>query len=119
MKKIYLSVFLVSILGGVAQAQISRGGLPWGMDASSQAATSTVAQVTLPEPDYASYEKEDHEDAISGAAKPYRVAAALDAQINMQNSGTWQYLKNGRKIWKVSISVPNAKAMDFYCDQFN
>lgn len=119
MKKIYLSVFLVSIMGGVVQAQISRGGLPWGMDASSQAATSTVAQVTLPEPDYASYEKEDHEDAISGAAKPYRVAAPVAADIDVLAQGRWFYRQDGSGILRLAVEVPGAKALSLHFDQFH
>lgn len=119
MKKIYLSVFLVSILGGVAQAQISRGGLPWTMDASNKAVTSTVARVTLPEPDYASYEKEDYEDALSGAAKPYRVAAPVAADIDVLAQGRWFYRQDGSGILRVAVEVPGAQALSLHFDQFH
>lgn len=118
MKKIYLAVFLACSIGGAVQAQISEGGLPWSMK-NELVASQNVSKVIFPEPDYAQYLAEDEADAKAGLAKPYRVAAIVPSDINLQNSGTWTYLEDGSKIWRMEISVPNAKALRFNYDKFN
>lgn len=119
MKKIYLAVFLACTLGGAAHAQISEGGIPWSMSLQNEAIKSQkVARVELPAPDYDRYRKEDEQDALNGTAKPYRVEARVYCNIDINNSGTWYYLEDGRKIWRVSVEIPEATALDFFYDKF-
>lgn len=120
MKKIYLAFFLACSLGGGAvQAQISEGGLPWSMSRKEiSGAVQNANKVQLSRPDYEALQKEDLQDALSGAAKPYRVAAYALTDIDL-NKGTWTYLNDGSKIWQVSIAVPDAKAIAVFYDKFN
>lgn len=119
MKKIYLAVFLACSMGGAVQAQISEGGLPWSMGMSKETSVIGSNKVSLQQPDYSALQKQDLEDGISGAAKPYRVASIVPADISLSNSGTWTYLENGDKIWNLSIEIKDAQAINFYYDQFN
>jgi len=119
MKKFYLSVFLVSVIGGAAQAQISRGGIPWSMNAGSQLTAASLTSIGLQQPDYALYEKEDLEDAQSGAAKPYRVAAEVAANIDVVQQGQWSYRNDGSSILRLAVEVPGAKALSLQFDQFH
>jgi len=119
MKKIYLAVFLACTLGGAAHAQISEGGIPWSMSLQNETIKNQeVVRVALPSPDYDRYRKEDEQDALSGKAKPYRVEARVYCDISLSNSGTLYYLEDGRKIWRVSVMIPNATALDFFYDRF-
>ncbi len=118
MKKIYLAVFLACSMGGAVHAQISEGGLPWTMSLKNEGIRQqAVSTATFAKPDYAQYLKEDDADAKAGVAKPYRVAPTLSSDISM-NSGTWSYLDNGSRIWRMKVNVPGALAMGFNYDKF-
>jgi len=119
MKKIYLAVFLACTMGGAAHAQISEGGIPWSMSLQNDVIKGQdVAKVELPAPDYDRYRKEDEQDALAGIAKPYRVEARVYCDIDINNSGTWYYLEDGRKIWRAVVTIPEAQALDFFYDKF-
>ncbi len=117
MKKIYLAVFLAFSMGA-ANAQISEGGLPWSMNLESETISSqVVAKVALPTPDYEKYAQEDLQDAITGAAKPYRVAATIKTDITLDD-GTWFYKDNGDRIWRAKIEVLGAHAISLKYTEF-
>jgi len=118
MKKIYLAVFLACSMGGAVHAQISEGGLPWSITSKNGALVNEVAKINLPTPNYEAYKAQDLQDALSGAAKPYRVSALVKTDISL-NSGTWSYLDGGRKVWRAVVHVDNALGLDFYYDKFN
>jgi lysyl endopeptidase len=119
MKKIYLAVFLACSLGGAVHAQRSEGGIPWSMSVKSEAiAAQTVPGVRLAPPAYEALAKQDNEDAINGVAKPFRVAKLVGSDIDINKSGSFAYLSDGRKIWRVSIYVPEAQALDLFYDKF-
>lgn len=117
MKKIYLAMLMAAVAGTTANAQESEGGLPWSVQ-NSEISALDVEYKTLSTPDYAKYQAEDLEDATSGAAKPYRVEARVYTDISLQNSGTWYYMPDGRKVWRLLVEIPMAKALDFYYDAF-
>lgn len=119
MKKIYLAVFLACSIGGAVHAQESVGRLPWTMSLqNAELRDQAVSKVSFVRPDYAQYLKQDEADAKAGVAKPYRVAPTLASNIDM-TAGTWSYLSNGSRIWRLAIHVPDAKAMSFNYDQFH
>lgn len=120
MKKIYLSAFLACVMGGAAQAQIGEGGLPWSITHKSEieASGSSVRSLTLERPAFEQYAAEDKADGITGATKPFRVAAPVFADITLQNSGSWFYAKNGDKVWRLQVAVEDAKALHFEYDAF-
>lgn len=120
MKKIYLAVFLACSIGGAVRAQVSEGGLPWswGLNTNKENSGVETSKISLKQPDYEALKKQDHEDQVSGAAKPYRVAGIVSADISLFNSGTWTYLENGNKIWKLNVEIKDAEAINFYYDKF-
>lgn len=118
MKKIYLAAFLSCSIGWGANAQLNEGGLPWSMRNETLAnSANSISTVKLARPDYEGHQKEDELDAITGAAKPYRVAAYVTSNIGLE-SGKWEYLKDGSKIWKLALTVPDAKAIGVFYDKF-
>lgn len=120
MKKIYLAVFLACSMGGAVQAQISEGGLPWSIKMKTAALNDqAISKAAFDQPDYAKLLIEDEADAKAGIAKAYRVAATVPTNLDLGNSGTWTYLDDGSKVWRLQIEVPNAKALSLYYDKFN
>lgn len=119
MKKIYLAVFLACSIGGAVHAQISEGGLPWSMSTQREVfSAQQVSKLTLAEPDYDKLAKEDEEDGKVGG-KFYRAATLIAMDADLNNSGTWTYLANGYKVWRLTVGTPGAKAVNFYLDKFN
>jgi lysyl endopeptidase len=117
MKKIYLAVFLACSIGGAVRAQQSEGGLPWSQSLKDNLAVQQVSKLLLAEPDYDRLAKEDEEDGKKGG-KIYRAAVLTPTDISL-NSGTWTYLDNGKKVWRLQVETPGAKAVNFYWDKFN
>ncbi|WP_118974731.1 T9SS type A sorting domain-containing protein [Taibaiella koreensis] len=119
MNKIYLAAALACIITGTANAQISEGGIPWSIQSIKEGTmTSEVAAIKLATPDYETYKAQDLQDAVSGAAKPYRVAALINTDIDL-NSGRWSYRADGSKVWRASVHVEKAQGLDFYYDKFS
>jgi gliding motility-associated-like protein len=61
--------------------------------------------------------QEDEFNANKGITRP-RYARDIPADITMENSGTWTELPDGRKVWRVAINAPNAKAITLRYDEF-
>jgi len=60
-----------------------------------------------------------HEEDLQkqGTGSP-RVGVVIPVNINMTNSGIWLDLPNGDKIWRLTLTVPNALAVNLYFDDF-
>jgi len=117
MKKIYLGVWLLCAGAGAVHAQLSEGGIPLSMNVI-KAQDQQVAQQQYPAPDYNAIIKQNELDQANGVLKPYAVATIVSADISLDNAGTWTYLEDGSKIWRLSVSIPGAKAIDFFYDHF-
>lgn len=118
MKKVYLSLLLATCVAGVASAQQSAGGFPLSSEIV-KVQDQKVAQIAMDRPDYEAIMKQNKAEEERGVAKPYMVATLLSSDISLANSGTWTYLDDGRKIWRLTISVPDAKGVGLYYDQFS
>lgn len=42
----------------------------------------------------------------------------IPTQIDINNSGTWNTLPNGDRVWRIRIKSANAKALQIICDRF-
>ena len=64
----------------------------------------------MPNLDMASIEKEDMEDEEFGY--PSRFGFSHYVDFNLNNSGTWQKLSNGDRIWRLIIYCPQALSIN-------
>jgi hypothetical protein len=120
MKKIYLAVFLAcSIGGGMVNAQESVGGVPWSMSKRGSFEEQKVSVLSLPTPDYAKAKAEDEYNESIGKPGKYRVALAVNTNINLNNSGTFTYLSDGSIIWRLKVQVPNSQALKLNYGDFH
>ncbi len=97
-------------------AQISEGGLPASFQKTMQGDyvdTSIDYQtIELQKPNMAVVLANDIEASEKG--KPYQIAKNIAANISIQNSGTWETLSNGDKIWKLALKIADAQALSLY-----
>lgn len=116
MKKIYLLGLFAYCSMGIANAQLSEGGIPWSIQNQK---TDIVNRIEYPAPDFKTIIEKEHADEMNGVSKPYMVSTFVPTDISLQNSGTWTFLGDGSKIWRLQVYIPDAKAIDFMYDQFN
>ncbi len=111
---ILLTALVLCIAFGV-KAQNTIGGTPPSFiyeDVSSD----FVDLIDLKSPDMNQIEKEDEKS--EELTKPYRYAVAIPVNMGMDNAGTWSYLPDGSKIWRIEVRAEGAKASNLEFDQF-
>jgi len=81
--------------------------------------TLTINETTykvLSSIDLESLAQEDEEDKANGV--PPRFGFPHEVNYNLENSGEWIVLSNGDKIWRLSISCPDALSINLLYDKF-
>jgi hypothetical protein len=73
---------------------------------------ATIAEVVMPPVDAARYLAEDAERIAAGIDGPTRFAAPLDVSLDPWNSGTWERLPNGSRLWRLIIRSDGAKTLN-------
>ncbi|MDR2065552.1 MAG: choice-of-anchor J domain-containing protein [Prevotellaceae bacterium] len=119
--RLILSMVCLSVFGLIAyqaDAQQTRGGTPPTFLVKEAQALPAQAYVKLPV-NFSISEllEEDEFNAKNGIIRP-RVAKSISSNITMENSGKWDELPDGRKIWRVAIEAKNAKAIILGYDDF-
>ncbi|MBK9330943.1 MAG: T9SS type A sorting domain-containing protein [Ignavibacteria bacterium] len=98
-----------------ASAQINAGGLPMS---SMTELNDVFGLVTMPGIDTQSLIDEDAEnEKIPGT--PFRYGYNFDVNYNLSNSGTWETLSDGSRVWRLAVRSEDAVSInlafkDFY-----
>ena len=77
---------------------------------------SNITTKILPSLDMTMINQEDLEDEENGV--PPRFGYSHEVNYNMDSIGDWSTLPNGDKIWRLSISSPNALSINILYDKF-
>ncbi len=96
-------------------AQISQGGIPYSFTNSIQFQNKTSATITLQNPDLNVLAAED---AVNDPRQKYRVGVNLPVNLNVNNSGKWQNLPNGGRLWRLVVHSDDAMALGLYYNNF-
>jgi hypothetical protein len=95
-----------------SHAQISAGGTPPSFPGG--AAAFAAPTVTLSALDRRTLidqaEAEEAQARTAGVSIPYYVADVREVNLNLNNSGQWQTLPDGTRIWKLRLVSPGAAA---------
>ena len=91
------------------QAQINQGGIPLGIQASSNTSVKTIRGL-----DMAKVIKEDQ-----AMTETVRFAAPLNQSIDPATEGTWTALPNGDQLWELELRVANALGLFVVFENFN
>jgi PKD repeat protein len=115
MKKRLLSMMTLG-LSIVSFGQVSEGGLPTTFakviqgDVSEFNTNYQVVNLSSPNMQTVYSQDELTQDKHEG----YRVSILQPVSLSIQNSGTWQVLDNGDKIWRLGVKMENATALSLY-----
>ncbi|HEX2898032.1 MAG TPA: serine protease, partial [candidate division Zixibacteria bacterium] len=109
---LFLILLAVLIISPNVLSQISIGGEPVSF---TKSARGDVQSVTMPEVDVEAYMAEDLRD---GKDVPYRFGAPIDVHYDLDNSGTWETLADGTKLWRLKITSTGAYSLNLLYDEF-
>ena len=93
----------LSVVCGMANAQVSEGGLPVGLQ---RPLPGTIPTVVLPAPDVATYLAED----TARNHRPLRYGALVDADLSLDD-GAWLTFPDGSRAWRMRLASPNAHSL--------
>ena len=118
MKKI-TPIFLVLLLAAVSvicNAQINQGGLPYSFQ-HQQLIKSEVIVEQMPKIDL---QRLMAEDSLNDKYKdvPWRFGENLFVNFNLNNSGTWDVLPKGDKLWRLGIRCAGAYSINLTFDDY-
>lgn len=113
MKKSFAGFVLCMLISAFSYAQIGQGGIPNSLK-SSYNVVGAPERVTL--------HSEKFQSLLGRAEVPsegtFEVGWSVPADLDITRNGSWTYLDDGSKIWRLEIEVPNAKATSVYYNKF-
>ncbi len=113
-KQFFLSIVASLYLTLTIQAQISEGGTPLSFNKNS--ILSEIPVKIVPEINTLALLAEDIEN--KGKEMPFRFGKDIDVFYNLMNSGIWETLENGDRLWRLKIESKDAYSLNFICNQF-
>ncbi len=116
MKKLtllFVSIALLLLSSNVF-SQPSYGGQPLSFASKSLSSEIDLVQIASPKIDDLLMESEYFEKN----GQIYKIAELVPVNINMENSGTWDFLPDGSKVWRLHISMEGAKGLALYYKDF-
>ena len=120
--RLILSMVLLIAFGLIsiqANAQRAKGGVPPTFSLKKEAqALPTQAYAKMPVKfSVTELLAEDEFNARNEISRP-RIAKLINADMNMENSGVWEELPNGQRVWRLAIEAVGAKALILNYDEF-
>jgi lysyl endopeptidase len=112
MKKSLLLLFLFVFSGLLAQVTNQGNPLSWKLTQLRSVTPVLMAEINLSElmaEDYINDAKWDI---------PWRFGTEILVDINTNNSGVWDVLENGDRIWRLNILSPGANTLNFIFNDF-
>jgi PKD repeat protein len=110
---VILGAFLCFSGVGSLMAQVSAGGTPVSFTKTMR---TTIQSITMPPVDVAALLAEDSLEQAKGV--PYRFGYPFEVAYDLQNSGTWETLSDGGRLWRLRIESPGAYSINLVYDRF-
>jgi Viral BACON domain/Secretion system C-terminal sorting domain/Trypsin-like peptidase domain len=118
MKKFYVFLFTISfsVINLVSFSQISQGGQPLSFQ-NPQLLSEKIPVEIMPEVDV---QRLMAEDSINDIYKdiPWRFGENIPVSFDLNNSGTWDILPKGGRIWRLGIKCPGAFTINLTFDNY-
>ena len=110
---IYLPFCLLLMMLQLADAQLSRGGKP----ITSGTLKSTFQWINLDDVVLEDFLVEDQADALRGI-KNRRIARGIPVSLNPERDGTWDWVSDGTRIWRLGIRGKGARALGIVFNRY-
>lgn len=115
MKFNILFSFLIFLFVSIKlKAQVSNEGQPKSWELQN---TKPISPIILPSFNERAIQIED-EINDKNLSIPYRFGYKFEVDYNLQNSGTWETLPNGDRIWRIRFLSNGAKSLNFILEDF-
>ena len=98
-------------------AQISFGGNPIGLKAE-KLGLPKAQKIDLPAVDVEALMAEDADRAAQGVKGPYRFGFNHEVDLTMANSGTWNELADGTRLWRLQLHCPQSISINFVFSEY-
>ncbi len=108
MRIVHPTLLAFFFCSGTANAQIAFGGRPYSFTHTLQQAPV----VTMPEVDVAALVAEDEAREASGIKGPWRFGFNHAVDLDLHNSGAWEQLSNGDRLWRLTLECPGALSIN-------
>lgn len=95
-------------------AQVSNEGQPKSWELRN---TKQISPIILPSFNERAIQIED-EVNDRNMSIPYRFGYKFEVNYNLENSGTWETLPNGDRIWRIRFLSDGAKSLNFILEDF-
>jgi lysyl endopeptidase len=116
MKKLLTGIALVALFSFGAKAQTTNEGQPasWNL-------TNITKKVMLKTMPAFNLKEMVMEDKVNDKYKvgPWRFGKNFDVNYSTSNSGQWDILDNGDRIWRIAIASPGAISINLIFDEFH
>ncbi len=111
-------LLIAVLLAGGASAQLSQGGTPMSFDKSLSAGLkSSIPTEIMGSIDVEAYLAEDAIEAEDPDI-PFRFGAPFDVNYSLDNSGVWEDLPDGGRLWRLRIEAPGAYTINMIYDDY-
>jgi len=114
LRAIGLPVAVCLLLAGSALGQVSIGGTPVSF---GLAAKAEMPKITMPGIDLPALLAEDEIDLADGL--PYRFGFPFDVNYTLENSGVWETLDDGSRLWRLKIECPGAYSINLLYNYYD
>ncbi|UCD64912.1 MAG: trypsin-like peptidase domain-containing protein [Candidatus Zixiibacteriota bacterium] len=108
-----ITAVYIALTYGLAEAQISSGGQPVSFQ---KRVGDYVPMISMPAVDAEALLAEDERDGKLGV--PFRFGYKHDVSLNPDNSGVWETLDDGGRLWRLAIKCPEAYSINLVYDQY-
>ena len=113
-------IIVAFLLGnGLLAGQSKEDKQPYSNQTEETLKKASVVMAPYPAPPRHDLHTLDSLHQRSDYKRPYQVAYELAVDYNLENSGTWQTLKNGDRMWRLTIVSLQAKYIYLHYDGFH
>ncbi len=117
MKTKLMYLLVVLCLPQFVYLQISIGGTPYSFQNKQVKSSDKLPQEDTPTIDINRIQQEDAlNDSNSGIPTRFGIEQAVN--YNLNNSGLWENLPNGDRLWRLKIQAPEALSINLIYDNF-
>jgi hypothetical protein len=117
MKRIILSILGYLFFIQFLSAQITTNEVPFSFGVTSSQLLRDISTQELSAPDMTIIQAQDKvKDALPGG--PLRFAYPVKVHYTLANSGVWQTLEDGSKLWRLKVRLPGALSTNALYDKF-